>query len=133
MASRSPRWRSPILPASTIASVAGSIPQRADGEELPLSVKRQLREENGQLVFHGWMTPRQQDELSDFKDSLSWQCTVQKLFEASQSKPPIKGKVEYRADHSALTRPRFHERRDPRRAAKSQGRRSLEPGRRHAV
>jgi hypothetical protein len=90
------------LPESTIAKVAGSIPRRADGEELPLSVKRQLREENGQLVFRGWMTPRQQNELSDFKDSLSWQCTVQKLFEASQPKPPIKGKVEYRADHSAL-------------------------------
>ena len=91
------------LPASTVARVAGSIPTRADGEELPLSVKRQLSEENGQLVFRGWMTPRQQSELSDYKDSLAWQCTVQKLFEASQPKPPIKGKVEYRADHSALS------------------------------
>ena len=68
----------------------------------PLSVQRQLSEENGQLVFRGWMTSRQQAELSEFKDSLPWQCTVQKLFEASQAKPPIKGKVEYLADHSAL-------------------------------
>jgi len=91
------------LPASTIARVDGSIPRRADGEDLPLSVKRQLGEVHGQLVFHGWMTARQRNELSDFKDSLAWQCTVQRLFDASQPKPPIKGKVEYRADHSALS------------------------------
>lgn len=90
------------LPASMTAKVTGAIPKRADGTSLPLSVKRQLREENGQLVFHGWMTSRQKAELSEFKDSLPWQCTVQKLFEASQPKPPIKGKVEYLADHSAL-------------------------------
>jgi hypothetical protein len=91
------------LPASAVARVPGSIPTRADGEELPLSVKRQLSEENGQLVFRGWMTPNQESELSEFKDSLAWQCTVEKLFAASQPKPPIKGKVEYRVDHSALS------------------------------
>jgi hypothetical protein len=91
------------LPASTTVRVAGSTPPRADGEELPLSVKRQLREEGGQLVFRGWMTPRQQAELSEFKETLSWQCTVEKLFEMSQPKPPIKGKVTYLVDHSALS------------------------------
>ena len=91
------------LPASTVARVPGSIPSRADGEELPLGVKRQLSEENRQLVFRGWMTPRQESELSEYKDSLAWQCTVEKLFAASQPKPPIKGKVEYRVDHSALS------------------------------
>jgi hypothetical protein len=90
------------LPAGTIARVPGSIPSRADGEELPLSAKRQLSTENGQLVFRGWMTPRQENELLEFKDSLPWQCTVQKLFEATQPKPPLKGKVDYHADHSAL-------------------------------
>ena len=49
------------------------------------------------------MTPRQESELSEYKDSLAWQCTVEKLFAASQPKPPIKGKVEYRVDHSALS------------------------------
>jgi hypothetical protein len=90
------------LPASTTAKVTGTIPNRTDGTSLPLSVKRQLSDENGQLVFRGWMTSRQQAELSEFKDSLPWQCTVQKLFEASQAKPPLKGKIEYLADHSAL-------------------------------
>jgi hypothetical protein len=90
------------LPASATAKVAGTVPKRNDGSPLPLSVKRQLSEENGQLVFRGWMTSRQESELSEYKDSLTWQCTVQKLFEASQPKPPIKGKVEYLADHSAL-------------------------------
>jgi hypothetical protein len=68
------------LPPSTTVKVAGTIPKRNDGTALPLSVKRQLSEENGQLVFRGWMTSRQQAELSEFKDSLPWQCTVQKLF-----------------------------------------------------
>jgi hypothetical protein len=90
------------LPASTTAKVAGTIPKRNDGAALPLSVKRQLSEENGQLIFRGWMTSRQRAELSEFKDSLPWQCTVQKLFEASQAKPPIKGKIEYLADNTAL-------------------------------
>jgi hypothetical protein len=90
------------LPPTTIARVPGSIPKRADGTQLPLSVKRQLSEEQGQLVFHGWMTSRQESELSEYQDALPWQCTVQKLYEASQPKPPIKGKVEYLADHSAL-------------------------------
>jgi hypothetical protein len=90
------------LPPSTTAKVAGTIPKRTDGTPLPLSVKRQLGEENGQLVFRGWMTSRQESELSEFKDLLAWQCTVQKLFDASQAKPPIRGKIEYLADHSAL-------------------------------
>jgi hypothetical protein len=90
------------LPPSTIVRVPGSIPKRADGTQLPLSVRRQLGEEQGQLVFHGWMTSRQESELSEYQDSLPWQCTVQKLYEASQPKPPINGKVEYLVDHSAL-------------------------------
>ncbi len=90
------------LPASTTAKVTGTIPKRADGTQFPLSVKRQLSEENGELVFRGWMNSRQESELSEFKDSLPWQCTVHKLFEASQAKPPLKGKIEYLADHSAL-------------------------------
>jgi len=90
------------LPESLTARVAGSIPVRGDGEGLPLSVKRQFREERGQLVFRGWMTARQRDELAEYKDELAWQCTVEKLFNASQPKPPLKGKVEYLANHSAL-------------------------------
>jgi hypothetical protein len=90
------------LPPSTTAKVPGTLPKRPDGAQPPLSVKRQLSEENGQLVFRGWMTSRQQAELSEFKDSLPWQCTVQKLYEASQPKPALKGKIEYLADHSSL-------------------------------
>lgn len=91
------------LPASTFARVPGSVPKRADGTPLPLSVKRQLSEEKGQLVFHGWMTTRQESDLFEYKDSLPWQCSVQKLFEASQPKAPLKGNVQYLADHSALS------------------------------
>jgi hypothetical protein len=90
------------LPESTIERVAGTFPKRADGEELPLSSKRQLREESGQLVFRGWMTTRQRNELTEFKDSLAWQCAVQKLFDATQPKP-LKGQIEYLADYSALS------------------------------
>lgn len=90
------------LPSSTTARVPGVIPSRPDGEQLPLSVKSQLRQEGNQLVFRGWMTPRQQLELSEYDDSLAWQCAVERLFDASQPKPPLAGKVSYLADHRAL-------------------------------
>lgn len=91
------------LPDGTVVRMAGEIPARPYGEGLPLSVKRQLSQKGGQLVFRGWMTPRQQAELSDYEPTLAWQCTVERLFNATQPKPPLKGKIEYLADHSSLS------------------------------
>jgi hypothetical protein len=90
------------LPESMTYRVPGSIPKRADDEPLPQSVQRQLSEADGDVVFRGWMSGQQQSELSDFKEELSWRCSVEKL--SDEAKPPgaLKGKASYRADYSRL-------------------------------
>jgi len=90
------------LPASLTFRVPGSVPTRADGEPLPLDVQRQLSQEGGDLVFRGWMSPKQEADLSAYKDELAWQCTVEKLFEKAQPPAALKGKVTYLADYSKL-------------------------------
>ena len=81
--------------------VQGSLPDRADGEPLPASVRRQLREENGELIFQGWMTKDQKGDLSKYKETLDWRYLVEQLFDASQHEE-IKDKVKYRSAHEAL-------------------------------
>lgn len=90
------------FPDGQYARIDGALPQKASGEKLPLSVRRQLVEENGQLVFRGWMLPNQFSDLKEFEDELRWQCTVERLFEQAQPPDPLKGKVAYYADHRAL-------------------------------
>src|SRR3984885_7357350 len=90
------------LPASLTFRVPGSFPTRADAEPLPLGVQRQFSQEGSDLVFRGWMSPKQQEELGGYKEELAWQCAVEKLFEKAQPPAPLKGKVTYLADYSKL-------------------------------
>lgn len=90
------------LPLSAMPEyrVAGSIPERADGERLPGSVLFQLREEDGQLVFRGWMTPNQLEDLKKYKPTLSWQCTVEELYQSAQ--PQDLSGIAYYPTHESL-------------------------------
>ena len=90
------------LPPSLTYRVPGSIPTRADREPLPLDVQRQLSQDGGDIVFRGWMTSKQEADLSDYKDELAWHCTVEKLFDTAQPPAALKGKVSYLADYSQL-------------------------------
>src|SRR5580704_14717499 len=90
------------LPPSLTFRVAGSIPQRADGEPLPMSVQRQLSQEGNEIVFRGWMSDQQSGELAGYKSDLEWVCNVEKLFDRSEPAPPLRGKVSYLADYSRL-------------------------------
>jgi hypothetical protein len=90
------------LPPSLTYRVPGSIPMRADGEPLPLGVQRQLSQGSGDIVFRGWMSTKQEADLSDYKDELAWRCTVEKLFDTAQPPAALKGKVSYLADYSRL-------------------------------
>jgi hypothetical protein len=90
------------LPGSLTFHVAGSIPIRADGEPLPVSVQRQLSERDGQIEFRGWMLPQQKAELAGYKDQLAWQCLVERLFNLAQPPGELKGKAAYMADYSVL-------------------------------
>ena len=97
------------LPSSDTSNVTGELPQKASGKKLPASVRRQLSEKDGKLVFHGWMTKNQKKDLIAFQDELKWQCAIENLFKNSQPQPPVKGKkslltgkVTYYIDHRAL-------------------------------
>jgi hypothetical protein len=74
------------LEALPTFEVDGTIPEKADGAELPASVRRQLTEQNGKLVFRGWMRPNQKSDLLGYQDELEWQCNVEKL--AGLASPP---------------------------------------------
>ncbi|HUG93412.1 MAG TPA: hypothetical protein VML55_21415 [Planctomycetaceae bacterium] len=90
------------FPETQVASVDGTIPEKADGAELPLSVRRQIREQNGRVLFRGWMLRSQMRDLLDFEDTLRWQCTVERLFEQAQPPEELAPNVSYYADHDAL-------------------------------
>ncbi len=88
-------------------SVPGAIPERSDGQRLPDSVGRQLSQEtdkqgNESLVFRGWMNGNQKADLQKYKNTLAWQCTVERLAKMAQPPEDLKGKVTYQIDHQAL-------------------------------
>ncbi len=91
------------FPESQIVQIDGVLPKKGDGRKLPPSVRRQLTEKEGQLVFCGWMLPNQKQDLIDYQDELQWQCQVEKLFKKAQPPEPVKRKVVYYADHAALS------------------------------
>lgn len=82
--------------------VPGALPQRADDEPLPPDVRRQLREEDGQLIFRGWMVENQKDDLLKYYEKLNWQCQVEQLFTASQPQN-LKNQIRYDPKHQALS------------------------------
>lgn len=90
------------LPDSQVFAVAGTIPERADGEKIPPSARRQLFEEDGQVKFRGWMKSNQKEDLLDYEDELEWRCLVETLFEEAQPPGELKGKVFYHTNHGAV-------------------------------
>lgn len=80
----------------------GQIPSRADGMPLPASARRQLREENGEVVFQGWMLPDQLTDLLSYRDTLEWKCLVERLAALAQPPDALRGKLHYYPDHGAL-------------------------------
>ncbi|MCA9031428.1 MAG: Got1/Sft2-like family vesicle transport protein, partial [Planctomycetaceae bacterium] len=113
-----------------ITSIPGNIPPRGDGEPLPASVRRQISHsdvpldlvtydefdepyplpvrqqdslESGQVIFRGWMTESQRDDLFKYQDDLLWLATVEELFEASQPPMELKGSLTYHSDQGALS------------------------------
>ncbi len=90
------------LPESQTFRVPGKIPRLEVDPELPASVRRQLSEEDGQLVFKGWIRPNQVADLEGYHSTLEWLCAVEKLAEAAQPPAPLQGKISYLVDHESL-------------------------------
>lgn len=93
------------FPESQVFSVDGEIPEHVDEEfnELPPSVRNQLREVNGTIEFTGWMQPNQKQDLLDYDPSLAWKCRIDELAEKAQPPESLRGKVRFRSDHEALS------------------------------
>jgi hypothetical protein len=90
------------LPESQTFRIPGEIPHREFDDELPASVRRQLSEENGEIVFKGWIRPNQIDDLKEYNTKLEWLCTVEKLAKEAQPPDVLKGKIDYLSDHEVL-------------------------------
>jgi len=84
----------------------GNIALRADEERLPVSVHGQLSskrtsETEGTITFRGWMQPGQKSDLLGYRETLEWQCMVERLSEtAVPSLPTGSASVEVGIDGS---------------------------------
>ncbi|MHC5046261.1 MAG: hypothetical protein ACYTGY_06815 [Planctomycetota bacterium] len=83
------------IPASQVFSVPGSIPSRPDRARVHDSVR-----------FRGWMLSDQRHKLLKHREHLEWQCSVERLYDASQPTGVLDADgeplVAYYADHTAL-------------------------------
>ncbi|MHC4103139.1 MAG: hypothetical protein ACYSW1_19910, partial [Planctomycetota bacterium] len=95
------------IPDSQIFSVPGSIPTRPDGDRVHDSVRKQLFAQDGEIRFRGWMLSDQKLKLRKHREHLSWQCSVDQLYDASQPTGVLdrdgEPLVAYYADHTALS------------------------------
>jgi hypothetical protein len=71
-------------------------------DELPASVRRQLSEEDGNIVFKGWIRPNQIEDLKGYNSTLKWLCAIENLEKTAQPPESLKGKVSYLVDHESL-------------------------------
>ncbi len=89
-------------------TIDGSIPERAGRKQLPASVRRQLTERDGKLVFKGWMSTNetsgdQKKDLLEYQEKLAWQATIEQLHDLAQPPKELRGKVHYHADRQMLS------------------------------
>lgn len=93
------------LPEKLTFTISGQLPKAVQktGRELPRSVRHQMSEEGDQLVFRGWISGGQIDDLKSFSDELEWQCTVDRLEKLAKPPEQLAGKTHYRVDHRALS------------------------------
>lgn len=90
------------LPKSQTFKVDGEIPWRKVEPELPASVRRQLSEEDGQIIFRGWINKNQINDLKEYDTTLAWHRTIEQLKKTAQPPKPVKDDISYLADHDAL-------------------------------
>jgi len=80
--------------------------RRGDAEPVPRSVRKQLSIVNGaggsELVFTGWMSPGQQEDLVAYQDTLAWRCQIEQLGTLAQPPETLLKKVRYHPGHETL-------------------------------
>ena len=81
---------------------AGTIPDRADGEPLPASVRSSIKQDGNEVVFKGWMSSNQKEDLLGYDDTLEWKCLVERLHKQAQPPEDLENDVNYYVDHGQL-------------------------------
>jgi len=80
--------------------------RRGDGEPIPRSVRKQLSITRGanesELVFTGWMSPGQLEDLAAYQDTLAWRCQAERLGTLAQPPKSLSKKVSYHPGHETL-------------------------------
>jgi len=83
-------------------SVPGQLPKTAERPLLPASVRAQLSQADGQVVFRGWLLPNQKSDLLAYHPTLAWRCLVEQLAKAAQPSAGFRGKLAYYPEPQAL-------------------------------
>jgi hypothetical protein len=93
------------LPVDALPSTSfeATIPDDLRTEPLPASVRRQVTLTDTGLKVAGWLTSSQIADLSDVQPTLDWQCSISKLADIAVPPPAIRGRLNYRPDHQALS------------------------------
>lgn len=83
-------------------STNGTIPEHPNGTPLPASVRAQIRQLDERIIFDGWMTSAQVDDLYGYKESLLWQMRIERLSKQAQPPDLLRRKIRYLPDHELL-------------------------------
>ena len=83
-------------------SVPGQLPETAGRLLLPASVRAQLSQADGQVVFRGWLLPNQKTDLLAYHPTLAWRCLVERLAEVAQPPEHFRGLLAYYPEPQAL-------------------------------
>jgi hypothetical protein len=73
----------------------------AGDDEAEASEESEAGGETGRVVFRGWMTDQQKNDLMEYDTSLEWQCLVEQLHGRAQPEF-AQGRIFYHSDHEAL-------------------------------
>ncbi|MBX3441203.1 MAG: hypothetical protein KF774_02260 [Planctomyces sp.] len=82
--------------------MAADVPASLRSQQLPASVRKQVRWTEDGLVVNGWLTPEQSADLVGLNPVLEWQCAIERLAAQAQPPVPLQGRLFYHPDHRVL-------------------------------
>jgi hypothetical protein len=92
------------FPLSELPEFQVDVPFPIDAAQrsLPKSVRAQTHFIPNRIVFRGWPSPQQVEDLKNSSQRLEWKCAIERLAAAARPPQALLGKLAYDADHHAL-------------------------------
>lgn len=94
--------RLPLHEFPLVHEVEGAIPELPSGEDLPASVRRQIRRSETSVQYVGWMNASQRNALREYHYSREWHALVDRLYEQAQPPETVHERTRYYADLEML-------------------------------